>query len=210
MEKGNRKKLCANEKFPLGICMQKSAAMAATTAPATASSFITEARELLHFHFWFGSLRCSFVIKKKWGGERERAKWKERREAIEHRPEYIRTHTPPRSGRRSLCSILIAFFHSLLSIGWNFRFTSLFSLAALRSSFARKILQSVKWSRYLTIWQRARCVRKAYLSYDCLQINCRETIWSGEQEKKKKMKKLKWMPMRNDINNEWRARLLHL
>lgn len=126
MEKGNRKKLCANEKFPLGICMQKSAAMAATTAPATASSFITEARELLHFHFWFGSLRCSFVIKKKWGGERERAKWKERREAIEHRPEYIRTHTPPRSGRRSLCSILIAFFHSLLSIGWNFRFTSLF------------------------------------------------------------------------------------
>lgn len=40
--------------------MKKSATVAVA---ATASSFITEARELLRFHFWFGSLRCSFVIK---------------------------------------------------------------------------------------------------------------------------------------------------
>lgn len=78
----------ANEKFPLGICMQKSAAMAATTA-ATPSSFITGARELLHFHFWFGSLRCSFVIKENWGKEKERDG-----EAIEHRPVHIRTLSP--------------------------------------------------------------------------------------------------------------------
>lgn len=120
--KKNVKNAPANEKFPLGIYAWRNQRRSMTTT--TASSFITEARELLRFHFWFGSLRCSFVISKK----RTR-----KRETIEHRPKHIHCSSrtahrhPHRTGTHVRQTVFVfnfnCFFHHFLpSIGLHSRF----------------------------------------------------------------------------------------
>lgn len=142
---------------------KKSAMVAAMTA--SASSFITDARarELLRFHFWFGSLRCSFFIKRvrerevmrkgdrEGGGQIERGQ-RASTQTCSH------PHLAVCTGRRSLCSILIAFFSMLLRL-----FRRLASTSNSRRSFGRPLVRkipwtvSVNWSGHLTTF---RCVKK--------------------------------------------------
>lgn len=183
--------------------MKKSAT---ATTTATASSFITEARELLRFHFWFGSLRCSFVISKK-----EDEKTRDHR-ASSIDPNTFAAYRSPLTvthGTHVRRTVFVfnfnCFFHHFLpSIGLNSRFV--LHSTHCHFAFGQENMVSVKWCRHLTIRRCPVVWKRAYLPCDCLQINCRETIWA-RQERNLKLRKKKKVETMN-TKHRWEMKII--